>query len=323
MSYPIWQINTSVYHELTPERMASAVEFKDLLHVEGLKTRIATDGSLAVTQDLSSEIDTLGGAETEGNLRQLTQYMSNMRNLITYTVRAQFAAGIAPFVQSGNRSVESGLRNLNHGMSHMLTFMKNFMGKDIKSPVKFLALSSSTTDHGQDPELVYTDAETGTYHTLQTLGENQAWQVWSTYLEDTPSLRRYLRYIDHLAKRYGMRVVYCPKQFNHMDELASPARPEWGRNGDLIVRRVQSTRYSVLYVSLAFDYATFRDLTVLESTSQPGQRPRQAAQMDYSAIFVDNLPAVAQVINTIGAFPPCKIYFKDYRNSRRSSPAAQ
>jgi len=323
MSYPLWNSNTTVFHELTPERLTSAVELKDLIHTEGLKARIASDGSLAVTQDLSTEIDALGGAETEANLRQLQQWMNNMRNLMTYTVRAQFAAGIAPFVQSGNRSVESGLRNLNLGVPNMLGFIRGFMGKDIKHPVKFLGLSASTTDHGRDPDFLYTDEQTGTYHTLQTLGENQAWPVWSTYLEDTPSLRRYIRYVDHLAKRYGMRFVYCPKQFNHMDELGVPARPEWIQQHGQVVRRVQSTRYAVLFVSLAFDYDTFKDLTVLEVESQPGQRPRQAAQMDYGPIFVDNLPSIARVINTIGAFPPCKIYFKDYRNSARSSQAAQ
>jgi hypothetical protein len=322
MSYPLWQINSSVYHELSPQRLTDAVALKGFIHTEGLKTRVDSDGSVSVTQDLASVVDILGGAETEGNLRTLQQYLGNMRNLMTYTVRAQFAAGIAPFVQSGNRSVESGLRNLNLGVVHMLQFMKSFVGKDIKSPIRFLPLGSNTVDHGRDPDLIYTEEQTGTYHTLQTLGENQAWAAWSTYLEDTPSLRRYIRYVDFLAQRYGMRLVYCPKQFNHMDELASPARPEWQQQGRSVVRRVQTGRYTVLLVSLAFDYGMFRDLTVVESTSQPGQRPRQASQMDYGPIFVDNLPGITKVINTMGAFPTCKIYYKDYRTSTRSSQAA-
>lgn len=320
MAHALWE-NSSLMHNSSREESANAISLISAIHEHGLLVRPNPDGTFQLASDIDSAVGSLGGAETDHNLRTLQNWLNAMRNASLYIERAAFRSAILPHVQEGNRSVESALRNMQSGVGHMLNFMLQFMGKDVKHPLRFLMYSSATTDYGQDPNLVYTDEETGTYHTLQALGENQAWATWSTYLEDTPTVRRYIRYVDAIARRSGMRVVYCPKEFNHLEELSTPARPTWARHGAEMVRQVQSDRYKLLYVSLAFDYNVFRDLTVIETEAQPGQRYRQASSMDYSPIFVDNLDGIAKVITTLGSFAACKIYYKDFRNSTRSSQA--
>lgn len=320
MSYAIYEIGGSAF---SGNPQASANALVEAIHTNGLGLRLNLDGSFE-TVDSATMTDTLGGAETDNNLRILSNYFNQLRNLAIVITRNQFRENVADYVQSGNRSVESALRNLQNGIPNMLEFLRNFTGKDIKLPVKYLWQAQGQTDYGQDPELTYSDVETGTYHTLQELGTNQMMKTWSTYLEDTPSLRRYLRYVDSLARQFGMRVVYCPKQFQHIEELTNvPARPNWRNDGNRVVRQVQANRFSVLYVSLSFDYGMFADLTTVETEVQPGQRRRTGDTMDYAPIFVDNLAAIVKVLTTIGSFAACKIYYKDYRNSVRSSQAAQ
>lgn len=320
MSYAIYEIGGSAF---SGNPRASANALVEAIHTNGLGLRLNLDGSFE-TVDSATMTDTLGGAETDNNLRILSNYFNQLRNLAIVITRNQFRENVADYVQSGNRSVESALRNLQNGIPNMLEFLRNFTGKDIKLPVKYLWQAQGQTDYGQDPELTYSDVETGTYHTLQELGTNQMVKTWSTYLEDTPSLRRYLRYVDSLARQFGMRVVYCPKQFQHIEELTNvPARPNWRNDGNRVVRQVQANRFSVLYVSLSFNYEMFADLTTVETEVQPGQRRRTGDTMDYAPIFVDNLAAIVKVLTTIGSFAACKIYYKDYRNSVRSSQAAQ
>jgi hypothetical protein len=320
MSYDIHEIDGSIFNVGTP---ASANSLVEAIHANGLGLKINLDGSFTPSP-ASVCIDALGGAENDSNLRLLTAQMSQLRNLATYVIRQQFRQNVLEYVQSGNRSVESALRNLCTGVNNMLDFLRNFLGKDIKLPVKYLWMSNTSTDYGREPELIYTEEQTGNYHTLQELGQNQAYAGWSTYLEDTPTLRRYLRFIDSVARQSGMRVLYCPKEFNHPDELAgTPTRPNWTQQNGAVVRSIRDQRYKALFVSLFFDYTMFRDLTVIETDAQPGQRPRPANQMDYGPIFVDNLASIVKVLTTIGGFAACKIYYKDYRNSARSSQAAQ
>lgn len=320
MSYDIYEIGGSVFNVGTP---ASANSLVEAIHANGLGLKLNMDGSFHPCES-SVCIDALGGAENDSNLRLLTAQMSQLRNLATYVIRQQFRQNVLDYVQAGNRSVDSALRNLAFGVNNMLEFLRNFLGKDIKLPVKYLWLSNTQTDYGRDPELIYTEEQTGTYHTLQMLGNNQAYAGWSTYLEDTPTVRRYLRFIDSLAQQSGMRVLYCPKEFNHLDELAgTPTRPNWTLQDGAVVRTIRNQRHKALFVSLFFDYTMFRNLTVIETDAQPGQRPRPANQMDYGPIFVDNLASIVKVLTTIGGFAVCKIYYKDYRNSARSSQAAQ
>jgi hypothetical protein len=323
MSYTLWEIGGSILNGVDKELNANAAPLAAAVHEHGLKVKPNTDGTFQLIPDAGSLSNVLGGAETDSNLRTLSNYLAGMRNFATSLTRAAFRHSILNHVQDGNRSVESALRNLNPGIQNMLSFMTAFMGKDVKHPLRFMSSSQNSTDYGYDPELIYSDEETGTYHTLQTLGENQAWNTWSTYLEDTPSVRRYLRYIDSIASRNGIRVVYCPKEFNHLDELSTPVRPTWAMDGERVVRQVRSDRYKLLFVSLTFDYGMFRDLTVIETDVQPGQRARAAGQMDFSPIFVDNLNAIVKVLTTLGSFAAWKIYYKDFRNSARSSQAVQ
>lgn len=319
--YPLWNVRSDVFNELTPERIAKVVPLRNALAEHGLKIRIGSNGDFTTPAEHGPEMETLGGAETENNLRNLQSYLNNMRNFVSYANRAHFSAGIEPFVQSTNRSVQSALRNTSATISSMLSFMKNFMGRDVKNPVRGLELLNGSIDYGRDPELIYTDDETGTVHTLQTLGENQSWVTWSTHLEDTPLLRRYLRYIDFLASRFGIRLVYCPNSVRNLENGIPAVLPSWHTVNGAVVRQVHSD-YRFLYVTLAFDYTMFSGLTVLETEVQPGQRPRAAMQMDYAPIFLDNLAAIVKVCNTLGGFAACKIYYKDYRNSVRSSQAA-
>lgn len=321
MANALWE-NSTLLHNATKEENVNAISLAAAIHEHGLLVRPNADGTYQLSTDIDAVVGGIGGAESDQNLRTLASWINGMRNMTHYLIRSMFRSKVLAYVQDGNRSVESALRNMNTGIGPALNFMTQFVGKDVKHPLRFLPIASGNTDYGQDPNLVYTEEETGTYHTLQTLGENQAWSTWSTYLEDTPSVRRYLRYVDFLGRRSGIRVVYCPKEFNHLEEFSTPTRPTWVRQGAEVVRNVHADRYKLLFVSLAFDYAMFRDLSVLETSVQPGQRPRTAASIDYTAIFVDNLDAIAKVIITLGSFAACKIYYKDFRTSTRSSQAA-
>lgn len=322
MANALWECST-LLHNATKEENANAISLAAAIHEHGLLVRPNQDGTYQLATDIDSVVGGIGGAESDQNLRMLASWLNNMRNMTHYLTRGMFRNKILPYVQDGNRSVESALRNLNTGISPALTFITQFVGKDVKHPLRFLPMAAGSTDYGQDPNLVYSEEETGTYHTLQVLGENQAWHTWSTYLEDTPSVRRYLRYVDSLARRSGIRVVYCPKEFNHLEEFSTPVRPTWARHGVEVVRQVHSDRYKLLYVSLAFDYNMFRNLSVIETEVQPGQRSRGANNTDYTAILVDNLDSVAKVILTLGSFAACKIYYKDFRTSMRSSQVDQ
>lgn len=318
MSYNIHDIGGTIYSNGTSDVNALV----SAIHTHGLGLSVNIDGTFT-PRDPGVTIDALGGVESDYGLRALTSQLNQLRNLATSIVRQQFRQNVLEYVQQGNRSVDSALRNLSYGTNNMLDFLRNFVGKDIKLPVRYLWQGSTNTDYGRDPELIYTEEQTGNYHTLQDFGSNETQIGWCTYLEDTPTVRRYLRYVDHVARQSGMRVLYCPKEFNHLDELTStPARPSWNNRDGAIVRSVRDQRYKLLFVSLFFDYQMFRHLTVIETTAQPGQRPRQAAQMDYGPIFVDNLAGIVKVLTTIGSFAACKIYYKDYRNSARSSQAA-
>lgn len=320
MAYNIHDIGSSIYGNGTPADVNALVA---AIHTHGLGLTVNVDGSFTPC-DPSITVDALGGAETDYGLRALTSQINQLRNMATSIVRQQFRQNVQEFVQQGNRSVDSALRNLSYGTNSMLDFLRNFVGKDIKLPVKYLWQSSTQNDHGRDPELVYTEEQTGTYHTLQDLGQNETQNGWSTYLEDTPTVRRYLRFVDHVARQSGMRVLYCPKEFNHLEELTTtPVRPAWNQRDGAVVRAVRDQRYKLLFVSLFFDYQMFRDLTVIETAAQPGQRPRQAINMDYGPIFVDNLAGIVKVLTTIGGFAACKIYYKDYRNFARSLQAAR
>ena len=322
MPYALWELSGSVFQGNVREDNARAQTLLGAIHEHGLKVRPDPNGEFQVAADLDTLMGALSSGETEGNLRLLNNYLSCIRSAGTSIERALFRHNVLPYVQESNRSVDSALRNLNPGITNKLQFMISFVGKDIKHPLRFLEIAKVHSDYGMDPEITYSEAETGTYHTLQQLGSNEQWDTWSAYIEDSPVVRRYLRYIDSLASRYGMRLVYCPKEFTHIDEVITPARPTWNVQGGQARRVIRSDRYKLLYVSLAFDYSMFRDHTILETEAQPGQRARTASSMEYSPIFIDNLGGIAKVLTTLGSFAACKLYYKDFRNSTRSSQAA-
>lgn len=322
MPYKLWEASSNIFSGLSQERLGLAAELPAAIHEHGLKVTFSNSWDIVIAQDVDAITNILGGAESDRNLQALRSHLGQLRYMASYATRFNFMHSIRPFVQSGNRSVESALRNIQPGVFSFLKFITDFVGKDVKNPLKFFHPVQTSHDYGRDPQLTYSEEETGTYHTLQTLGSNQQWTTYSTYLEDSPLSRRYLRYIDHLANRYGMRLVYTPKRFRTLDDIVTPEPPLLTSQEGRVVRHERETRYQLLFVTFAFDYEMFRNLTVIETEVQPGQRPRMAYEMDYSPIFVDNLEAIVRVINTLGAFLPCKIYYKDFRNSARSLPAA-
>lgn len=321
MPYKLWEAGSAIFNGISSERYGVAAEMPALVHEHGLKLTYSNSWEPIIVPDRDAITNILGGAETDRNLQSLSNHISHLRQMAAYATRMHFMHAIQEFVPASNRSVQSAIRNINPGIPHYLLFLCNFLGKDIKSPVRFLSSRSTTNDYGQDPSLTYSEEETGTYHTLQVLGDNQQWITYSGYLEDSPVSRRYIRYIDHLAQRFGMRLVYCPKGFDHLEEISEPTAPTIATQGGAVVRTVRADRYKLLFVSLAFDFSMFRDLTVIETEVQPNQPPRSAREMDYAPIFVDNLAGIVRVLTTLGAFNPCKIYYKDFRNSARSSQA--
>lgn len=322
MPYSLYEIGSAIFSRSGEQASANALV--EAIHTHGLGLTVELTGAFTPV-DADERLESLGGAETEGNLRQLQNYLNQLRNLSLTVTKAQFSQNILGHVQEGNRSVESSLRNLNTGVNHMLEFIRAFVGKDVKHPIRYLAHSVTRTDYGMADDLEYAEEETGTYHTLQRMGNNQSWHAWGTYLEDTPTLRRYIRYVDSIATRSGMRVVYAPKVLTHAEELTgTPTRPSWHVVDGRVERVIQTGQnpIRILFVSLSFDHNLFAPLTVIETDAQPGQRPRNAEQMDYSPIFVDNLSSIVKVLTTIGSFAACKIYYKGLRNSARSSQAA-
>lgn len=324
MPYNLWDIGGSFAASPNRDVDAQAHILRSAIHQHGLSVQIEHEGGFTVSPDLELQLGPIAGAESEGNLRVLATWINQIMEASRSLTRAQFRDSIRPYVQDGNRSVESALRNLNAGsVASMLDFMLAFIGKDIKLPLRLLNLAQDNTDYGFDPEMSYSEVETGTFHTLQVLGENQSIRTYGVYLEDAPVVRRYLRYIDSLAKPFGMRLVYCPKEFNHLEEISTPVRPTWTRENGQVVRQIHSDRYKLLYVVFTFDYSMFRNSTVVETEVQPGQTPRRGIDMDYTPILVDNLHSIVAVLRNLGSFASCKLYYKDYLNSVRSSQAAQ
>ena len=316
----LWNGCSSIYFESDVHRDERAENLTQALPEHGLGLTIFNDGSYAPV-DVDTLIQSLGGGETTSNLNTLSSWLSAIRNTAAMLTRAQFRHRVRGFVQAENRSVCSALRNLGQNggkmTQNMTDFIVSFVGKDIKHPVRFLKSRSANTDYGRVPELEYSESETGTYHTLQIVGENSAWHTISGYLEDSPLCRRYLRYIDHLASDFGMRLVYCPCGFANLSDIGQPARPNFSEVDGAVIRTQRATDHRLLYVSLTFDYSMFRDLTFVETESQPNQQPQAAHEIDYSPIFVDNLPAIITVMKTLGSFAECKLYYKHYRTHAR------
>lgn len=320
--YAFWNPSANGVLPNTVENDARAEEIMQGLSEKGLSQGIGTSGDL-VDVPFEELISAVGGAETQQNIAVINTWFNQLRNNAMAVMIAQFRHGIRNYVQADNRSVIAALRNITVQSKTMLDFMINFVGKDVKLPLRFHTVELSSADYGMDPEDNYTEAQTGTYHTLQTLGGNQAWRTFGMYTEDSPVLRRYLRFVDFQARRLGIRLVYCPKTVNHLDEIGAPVRPVWRRDGHNVVREIQTGNHAMLYVGLAFDYDAFRTLGVVETEVQPGQVPYSPLDTNFSPIIVSNLHPILCVLNTLGSFALCKIYYKALRTPVRSSPAAQ
>lgn len=323
---PLWNRGSSSFYEPNAEQDERLNNLPSLIAQHGLAVKLGADATHTIVEDHSVLFDQLGGDESASGLSTLSSWISSMRATAAAITRAQFRHKVTPFVQMDNRSVASHLRNMQMDTTVilLLDFLTAFIGKDIKHPLRTLEIKAVQTDYGQDDDLSYSEAETGTYHTLQRLGENSAWRVYSGYLEDSPLIRRYIRYIDFLASRFGMRLVYCPAGVASVDSIPTqPTRPSWSVVDDRVIRTVRDVQHTFLYVSLTFEYNMFSELTVVESSAQPGQRRADANSMDFTPVFVDNLEGIITVLKTLGSFALCKLYYKDFMTHRRSSPAVQ
>lgn len=300
----------------------------EALGQSGLGTRVNAQGLTAQT-DVDDAFAALGGAETSSNLHALNQWFSHLQQSADYLTRGLFKERMIPYIQHDNRSVVAaiGRSSSTDSVNGMLAFIAGYVHKDIKHPIRTLPLQSnngpsvsvSDYNHQLDDDLQYTEAETGTYHTLISRHHPaDRVKTYSVYLEDTPLVRRYLRYIDSIAIRHGVRLVYCPKTFDHLEEVDAVARPTWTCVDDCIIRQHRGTRYRALFVSLAFVYDAFSPLTRVETEVQPNQRVREAQSMTYTPVVVEYLDTFVHVLKQLGAFSVCKIYYKGSRTPARS-----
>lgn len=299
----------------------------EAIQVNGLGVRIGSAG-IAGQTDVDDAFATLGGAETANNLSTLTHWFNYLNVSADQLTRMLFKENLTPFVQHDNRSVIAafGRSSVSESVQNMLAFIMSYVGKDIKHPIRTLLweqtgqVNSSTYNHTMQSNLTYSEEEVGTYPSLLPV-ESQASRVttYNTYLEDTPLVRRYLRYLDSIATRYGIRVVYCPKSFDNLDDLSSLARPTWRiTEEDQVVRQHRGTRHRALFVSMAFSYETFAPLTVVETEVQPGQTPLSVGSIIYTPVVAEYAGAFVHVLKQLGAFSVCKIYYKGSRTPARS-----
>lgn len=322
--YSLW--SSPIVGHLSSSRIEDDANIEAILAAlveNGLGLQIGANMAMRVV-DAEQSYSSLGGAENRQNQATTMAWLGQLKNTAEMLVGSQFRNRIREYVQADNRSVQSALRNIPPtDIRQQFDFITKFVGKDIKQPIRYHTILPDTVNYGEDPELIYSEEQTGTFHTLQRIGNAETWRTWGMYIEDTPASRRYIRYVDFKARQAGMRVVYCPKTVNHLDEISNPARPSWDLQGDRVQRSFQDGSIRLLYVALAFDYSVFRGLTTLETTVQPGQTSPDASRVSFSPIFVDNIDYVIRVLSTLGGFSLCKIFYKGFRDSRRSSPPVQ
>lgn len=312
---------------MDPEDHRAAQVLESLGQV-GLGTRVNPNGTVHPQSDVDDAFGAISGAETASNLNTLGHWFSYLNTAVDQLNAALFKEKMVPYVQHDNRSVVAAFsRRGGESVNGMLELMMQFVHKDIKHPVRTLlhingndnTIASADYNHFMDDELVYTEAETGTYHTLlSTAHPADRVRTYSVYLEDTPLVRRYLRYIDSMALRHGVRLVYCPKTFDHLEEIAAATKPTWSVVDDRVIRQHRGTRYRALVVSLAFVYDAFSPLTRVETEVQPNQRAREAQSMNYTPVVTEYLDTFVHVLKQLGAFSVCKIYYKGSRTPARS-----
>lgn len=319
----LWDIGNAFLSSHNPENNARSEELVNLINTHGLAIQVNTDGYARAEDSLDSLVGLISGAENAVNQHRLTSWLSALRTSAQHITRAQFRHRITPFVQADNRSVQSALRNAETGVYPMLKLIVSLVGRDVKHPLRLHEVSSQDYNYGYREDVTYRESETGNLHTLQSLQNRENVRIRGGYVEDTPASRRYLRYIDFLAQRFGIRVLYCPKDFAHLEEITTPAFPSLSEYDGELTRNIHSDNYHLLYVAIAFDRTMFESLLTIETDVQPGQQPIRSDQIDYAPIFVDNLESIITVITTLGSFAACKIYYKAYRTQERSSPAAR
>lgn len=319
--HTLWEISGSLFTQHNHESNARSEALIEAINTHGLSIRVSTNGHTRVESDLDSLIGTISGAETASAQHHLTAWLQNLRSTAKDITRAQFRHRMLEHVQSDNRSVNAKLRNTECRVLDMLGTIIGLVGREVKLPIRYHSVRAGSTLYGMSEEVQYSESETGNFHTLQTHGRAEQTNYYGMYVEDTPVSRRYLRYVDFLASRFGIRVLYCPKDFQHIEEICQPSLPTWTVVDDQVVRANHHDNFHLLFVALAFDRQMFESLLTVETEAQPGQTPARDSNVDYTPIFVDNLRAIVTVLTTLGSFAACKIYYKHYRTHARLSPA--
>jgi hypothetical protein len=286
---------------------------------DGLGVRVNRNG---YTDSASTEYNfgPISGGETQQNLNALENWIRYLNMSAEVITLGLFRERLTPHVQADNRSVAAAFNRLNHdSVNAMLSMMVGYIGKDIKLPLRALGpIVNGSWSHYEDPDIRYTEDQTGTYHTLLPQGVSDVRTI-SCYLEDQPVVRRYLRYIDSIARRHGIRLVYLPKHFAHLEEIDTVSSPTLHVEDGAMRRRINlPDGYKALFVSLAFDYRAFSHLTLAETAVQPEQRQREPDAMCYGPVFVEYLDSIIQVLKQLGGFSSCKIFYKAFRTHARS-----
>lgn len=276
-----------------------------------------------VNQAVVSE---MSGQDSSGTLSVMRQGVDNLRNLsmrINASIFAQWARPVLP----QTRPVEAALQRIvqgtaGHRMDPFLDLIIKFLRKDIKHPIRNLPIFDATISFGMGvPANTPFSEAIGTLGEVYSVGPRRA---SGTVIEDTPVTRRYIRYLNYLARQTGMHVVWVPVSFDTNPEVRSAVVSVQMTGGQpRILGAPQRLRGLAVY--LLGDYLRWAPLSRYEFSQQPGQVMLEDPGMSYVPILNAHLPSISAALLTLGAFSPCKIFYKDFRaqtSSRQVDPSS-
>jgi hypothetical protein len=270
-------------------------------------------------------VSQMAGQDNSGTLSTMRQGVDNLRNIsmrINAAVFAQWARPVLP----QTRPVEAALQRIvqgtaGHRMDPFMDLIIKFLRKDIKHPIRNLPIFDASIGFGMGvPTNPAFSEAIGTLGEVYSVGPRRA---SGTVVEDTPVIRRYLRYLNYLARQTGMHVVWMPTSFDtHPAIRAATVSVQMTNGQPRILGEPQRLRGLAVY--LLGDYLRWAPLSRYEFLQQPGQVMLEDPNMSYVPILNAHLPSISAALLTLGAFSPCKIFYKDFRaqtSSRQADPS--
>lgn len=268
----------------------------------------------------------MAGTDDRNKLNLLTNGVSNLRVLGWRINAAIFGERMAPLLPD-TKPVKAALErhlcgSLTTSMDPLVDLIIKFYRKDIKHPIRNLKTTVVSVTWGLSVPATLPFSET-----IGTLGEAKVGMTRrhgvATVVEDTPVVRRYIQYLNHLAQRQGLLVLWAPTSFA-TDPIEQSVNIEVRGGEDSSGNRVRinntERQHRALTVFLFGDYERFHGISRYEFAQQPGQGFPSDAEMCYIPLFNECVVQVATALSTLGAFSPCKIFYKNFRQQVSSQP---